>query len=196
MKQLIILFFLILSFNKAIKGQEDYLNFKSNFSDVDSTLLKKEVKQSLDSNDVAISLTATCPWFETLSTKIIVRRNGQWEQKEIISEQFMENSIIKTTSITPNQQVCNEVLKSLIENNLFTMNIDSLIKKERQINKTVTEHFNVADGVDYEFVIITKNKQRIVFCPSPETFYEWMPETIERKYFINCRDSFLKLWKE
>lgn len=198
MKRVLIVIFFLNSL--SIYSQVVIPNFNSNATLHDSTS-NEEYLKFISKFDVSVSLRRSCYWYGHMEYKTIALENDTWVKFIILTDFTAKHNIFKKRKIKIIKEVCDQtfcdsITKELINNRLFTMNIDSLHTNFKQIDDSTKESISISDGVLYEFIVRNNNKIKIVWSYEPEAYYKWLPEIIERKYFIDCKNAFENLWKK
>lgn len=195
--------FLVLGLN-ALNAQNILPPFEHNITSEDSIKIKTILEVTKDF-DFSIVLKMRNNWFNAVNNSIIGFKNQNWEYKLLLSERKIRKTKIRKVdtliNLTVRNNLCDSILSDLKNNYLFSMDVDSLNIDEKLVYDSLTKDYKiwslmVDDGTNYSFYIITKDKIRKVSNYAPEYLFEKIPHIIQRKYFINCKNSFLRLNKE
>lgn len=175
--------------------------FSSNATKIDSIDLQPLSVATKD-YDFSISYYTNSYWskrqkngydYAALCYKEGKRYQYYLKAKSIKGAPTSKKSAGKIIKVTVKQDLCDSVFAALVANKLFILDNDRLMDFTRQVNDTQQE-LSISDGRFYEFIIRARDKLRIVTSYEPEAYLVYNSVITERKYFIACRDAFLRLW--
>lgn len=199
-KKLYLVLILLLVIN-ALNAQKVLPPFEHNPTSKDSAEINTILRATQDFDFSIVLKIYRESWFYGSDCIIIGYKNNMWYQSSL-SIKEREYSTKDTFRFTQsNQFLCDSVILDLKKNFLFTMNTDSLEIDYKNVYNSTTRKWNrsfisISDYNKYTFYIINDNKIRKVYSMAPEFYYREIPNITQRKYFINCKNSFLRLSKE
>ena len=92
-----------------------------------------------------------------------------------------------------------QFLTDLDSDGFWTLNNDSLnqtriIETRIENGDTLYRKASISDGINYRFDVLGKNKLQVIESYEPDYFLKLFPDMIDRKKFVNSRDTFLRWW--
>ncbi len=199
MRKLTCILFLLFFINR-LNAQKVLPPYEHNITSKDSA----EIKTLLFASkyfSFSIVLKREGVWFNK-NYKMIGYKDTNWYQIRILNER--ETGVPKKSDFVffkEETELCNSILTELKTNFLFSMDVDSLNIDELLVYDSSSNEYQwsskyISDGIYNSFYIISKDKVRKVSNYAPEAYLEYLPHITQRKYFINCKNSFLRLNKE
>jgi len=146
--------------------------------------------------------------------KILARSDKKWSSWTY-SDYFIRGTITKGTKeividtvktggffkgkVNLKKVAVSELLNKLDSNDIWALSNDSLNQSRlypyRIKNGDTTYTIaSISDDTYYRFDVLTKFKSRVIESYAPDYFLKLFPDMIERRRFINSRDSFLSWW--
>ncbi|MBI3234335.1 MAG: hypothetical protein HYZ42_09890 [Bacteroidetes bacterium] len=173
----------------GLKGQTTIPKFDSNFSKSDSLEYMALLKFS-KKFDLTISLTMTYYYYRSSNYYyLLCLKDGKWSQI-IVLKNNIRTKRLKDQTCTTNQDSCAKLFYLLKENHLFgqfdSLNINTKEDSGR-IYLNATTH-----GINFTFLLLSAKDSRIIEAYNPDELYDFLPEIIQRNYFITCRNLMLK----
>lgn len=153
--------------------------------------------------DIVISLKEYSNWGPDHNIKMLAYNRSGWYKIEINTARFYLDKSIRDSIYKINDSIGKTVWDSLTLNHLFDME-DERTKKMECIGKpdtirhkngkveVVELRYDIDDGPEYLFEIVTKNNFKSLYFYSPEYFNENCRKVDERTWIVNCISIFEK----
>jgi len=153
--------------------------------------------------DILVSLSGYSNWGPDHNIKVFAYNKSGWYKIELNTDPFYFDKSVRDSIYKINDSIGKIIWDSLIENHLFIME-DERTKKMRCVGKQDTiKHkngkieivetmYDIDDGPEYEFDIITKNNFKKLYFYSPQYYNENCRIVEERTWIINCISIFEK----
>lgn len=199
-----VLFLLLLSLLSLSLAAQHPVTFESNAEGKDSADLRKFLKATAH-YDLAIALVKDNNWTASTIYYVMAKKKGHWHQFYLITDRHDEMGNVDTSKVKishkhARQKQCDSVWQQLKKHHFLTMSAEAQKINSKRIyserkQDTITTYKTIKHGRYYEFIVKTKDNFRIVGSYEPQAYYKWNPAVIDRKYFIDCLNTYGKLWK-
>jgi len=200
-------FFLVITFNLFLASMQaqkcieipEFKNIDLNDNYPERTM----IASLINDYDILISLKNYSNWGPDTHVEVLACNRFAWYKIEITSSKFWIDTLrTGLTTLKLKNNIGDSVWNILKENHLFDMQDgrtkkiscegkeDTIIENGKQ--KIIKSTFDVDDGSEYEFEILTKDKYKKLYFYEPKEFNENCKKVQERTWIINCINIFEK----
>lgn len=176
--------------NLCVFAQIPEIRFAAGNGVRDTSLLYETLRGQYD---FVIAYTEGSYWSgNRIYYRMFALRRGQWSFLTLFASRRKNGNL--TFPIIKEQWIPEApvlfLLNQLSEINFWALRNDSLNIQTRQVNETTTEIFNLSDGVNERFEVMTRTGYHVIQAYEPAYYLENLPEITCRKTFILGRNLF------